>query len=78
MSQELHTFIVPDGGIQLEWLSSEERIDKSRQLLEKEYSGDLARKSMLFFFFRGLAINPSLFPIPSISGTDSPDYSPKR
>ncbi len=31
MSQELHTFIVPDGGIQLEWLSSEVRIDKSRQ-----------------------------------------------
>ncbi len=53
MSQELHAFIMPDGGIQLEWLSSEERIDKSRQLLEKEIFRRFGEEKYSAFLFLG-------------------------
>ena len=59
MNQELHTFIMPDGGIQLEWLSSEERIHKSRQLLEKEIFrrfGEDKDSAFLFLGFGGKSI----------------------
>ncbi|HSB31550.1 MAG TPA: SNF2 helicase-associated domain-containing protein, partial [Candidatus Sulfobium mesophilum] len=36
MNRELHAVIMPGGDIQLEWSPSEERIAKSRQLLEQE------------------------------------------
>ena len=36
MNRELHAVIMPGGDVQLEWSLSEERVPKSRQLLEQE------------------------------------------
>ncbi|MFA5354437.1 MAG: hypothetical protein WC291_09415 [Thermodesulfovibrionales bacterium] len=55
MSLELHALLMPDGDIQLEWATSEERISKSRQLLEKEIFRRFSEEKASAFLFLGFS-----------------------
>ncbi|NTU41873.1 MAG: DEAD/DEAH box helicase [Nitrospirales bacterium] len=55
MSLELHALLMPDGDIQLEWATSEERIPKSRQLLEKEIFRRFSEEKASAFLFLGFS-----------------------
>lgn len=55
MNRELHAVIMPGGDVQLEWSPSEERINKSRQLLEQEISRRFGKDKDSAFLFLGFS-----------------------
>lgn len=55
MNKELHAVIMPGGDVQLEWSPSEERVPKSRQLLEQEISRRFAADKDSAFLFLGFS-----------------------
>lgn len=65
MNRELHAVIMPVGSVRLEWLETKERIDKSRELLEREIFSRFSENpdgALLFLGFRGATVplSPSL------------------
>ncbi|MGD0886801.1 MAG: DEAD/DEAH box helicase [Thermodesulfovibrionales bacterium] len=55
MNRELHAVIMPGGDVQLEWSPSEERVSKSRQLLEQEISRRFGVDRDSAFLFLGFS-----------------------
>ncbi|MGD1075960.1 MAG: SNF2-related protein, partial [Thermodesulfovibrionales bacterium] len=55
MNQELHAIIMPGGDVQLEWSPSEERVPKSRRLLEQEIFRRFGADKDSAFLFLGFS-----------------------
>ncbi|MBI4849748.1 MAG: DEAD/DEAH box helicase [Nitrospirae bacterium] len=55
MNRELHAVIMPGGDVQLEWSPSEERVPKSRQLLEQEIFRRFGADKDSAFLFLGFS-----------------------
>jgi len=55
MNRELHAVIMPGGDVQLEWSPSEERVTKSRQLLEQEIFRRFTEDKNSAFLFLGFS-----------------------
>ncbi|MEW6109679.1 MAG: DEAD/DEAH box helicase [Nitrospirota bacterium] len=55
MNRELHAVIMPGGDIQLEWSDAEERIPKSRQLLQQEIFRRFGTNKDSAFLFLGFS-----------------------
>ena len=55
MNKGLHAGIMPGGDVQLEWLASEEHINKSRQLLEQEIARRFVADKDAAFLFLGFS-----------------------
>ena len=65
VNQELQAVIMPVGSVRLEWLETRERVDKSRNLLEREIFRRFSENpdgAFLFLGFRGASVplSPSL------------------
>ena len=65
MNQELQAVIMPDGSIRLEWGGTEERIDKSQDLLQREIDRRFCSRPDAAFLFlgfcdRAVPLSPSL------------------
>ena len=65
MNQELQAVIMPDGSIRLEWDGTEERIDKSQDLLQREIDRRFCSRPDAAFLFlgfcdRAVPLSPSL------------------
>jgi len=55
MNRDLNAVIMPDGDIQLEWSNAEERIPKSRQVLEQEIFRRFSTDKYSAFLFLGFS-----------------------
>jgi non-specific serine/threonine protein kinase len=65
VNQELQAVVMPVGSVRLEWLETRERVDKSRNLLEREIFRRFSENpdgAFLFLGFRGASVplSPSL------------------